>query len=93
MKPHLHRKTLVVALATALLATGCTSLSPNLDSQFGYSVYSFRAEQTLNPDASKDTRLTQMDGQAAHSAVERYQKSFSAPEPQPNVFTIGLGRR
>jgi hypothetical protein len=34
-----------------------------------------------------------LDGQAAHEAIQRYQKSFSAPAPEPNVFAIGVGRR
>jgi hypothetical protein len=89
----LHRMRFFSAAAAVLLSTGCAPLTPNLDNQFGYSVYSFRAEQTLNPNASGNTRLTRLDGQAAHEAIQRYQKSFSAPAPEPNVFAIGVGRR
>lgn len=80
----------IVAVALLPLA-GCVAQSPNLDSRFGDSVRFAQAQQTLHPEASADTRMVAIDGQAAHEIVGRYIKSYSTPTPQPNVFTIGIG--
>lgn len=70
---------------------GCVATSPNLDRQFGTSIRILNAQQTMDPNASANPRTGGLDGQAAQDVVERYQKSYKAPTPQPNVFTIGVG--
>jgi hypothetical protein len=84
-----------VASAALLLALvgGCASRSPNLDAQFGKSVRLLNAQQTINPNAmaNKDPVLG-LDGKAAMSGYNDYQKTFAAPVPQPATFTIGIGK-
>lgn len=88
---------LTAGLPCALLLgalAGCTSLTPELDRQFGHSVATINALQTLNPDAGRNPApASGMDGKAANSAYESYQKSYKAPEPQSGAFTIGIGSR
>ena len=80
------------ALLALLAVTGCVSTTPHMDSHFGEVVNLVKAQQTLNPDASRNSEpLNGMDGKAAMSAYDEYQKSYRAPEPQQSVFTIGVG--
>lgn len=89
-----HFLTASVLCAVLFAAAGCVSLTPNLDSHFGEAVNLAKAQQTLNPDAWRNTDpVTGMDGKAAKSAYAEYQKSYRTPEPQPNAFTIGVGGR
>jgi hypothetical protein len=81
-------------LLLALAAAGCSSPTPRLDAQFGDAVSLLNAQQQINPAAALNRDpVNGMDARAARSAYERYQKSFSAPEPQTNQFGIGLGGR
>lgn len=80
-----------VTSALLLLAvTGCAT-TPALDRHFGEAVNMMKAQQTLNPRAALNTDPVKgIDGQAAKSAYDEYQKSFRVPAPQPNAFTIGV---
>lgn len=91
MKTNLNLLHVTAAGAALLALTGCTSLTPNLDRQFGNSVNVLKAQQTIDPNASGNTKAVSMDGHAAREVVDRYYKSYKAPTPQPNVFTIGVG--
>lgn len=79
------------AISTVSVLAACTSVTPNLDSQFGASVNILKAQQTIDTTASSNTRNVELDGQAAREVVDRYYKSYKAPTPQPNAFTIGVG--
>jgi hypothetical protein len=58
----------------------------------GQSLSLIKAQQILNPEASRNTDpVPGMDGRAAKSGYDLYQKSFKTPEPQSNAFTIGVG--
>ncbi len=83
------------ALLSLLLLAGCAATTtPVLDSHFGESVALLKAQQIMYPDAYRNMDpVSGIDGKAGASAYQRYQKSFAAPEPQPNVFTIGVGGR
>lgn len=83
------RRLTIAALACGLGA--CAPLSPNLDANFGTSVNRLKAYQTMWPSASDNRANPGMDGSAAGEAYGRYLKSFRAPTPHPNVFTIGVG--
>lgn len=80
-------------LAAAALAMGaCTTTPQNLDAQMGHSVEMIKALQVANPQAATDTRPVEgIDGKAADALVERYHKTFSAPQPTVNVYSIGVG--
>jgi hypothetical protein len=78
---------LIVSMALTL--SGCAG-TPVLDSRFGDSVRQASAQQTLFPDAGRNTApVLGIDGRAGDGAYESYQKSYKTPEPQQNVFLIG----
>lgn len=78
-------------LAVVILA-GCTPTTPRLDAQFGDAVNTAKAQQTINPDASRNTDpVAGLDGKAANAMIDRYHKSFERPPATTNVFTIGVG--
>jgi hypothetical protein len=89
----------VITLALLMMAlAGCaanmteSNSTPRLDSTFGDAVKAARAQQTLNPDASQNTDpVAGIDGEAANSAVDQYEKSFKSPPATGNVFNIGVG--
>jgi hypothetical protein len=79
--------------AMALLALGaCAAPTPYLDEHFGAAVNTAKAQQTLNPDASRNTDpVAGIDGNAAEAAIDEYHKSFTAPAPTFPVINIGVG--
>ncbi|MES2153069.1 MAG: pilus assembly protein [Pseudomonadota bacterium] len=81
-------------LPCLLLALGaCSTTTPRLDQQFGAALNTVKAQQWLHPDAARNTNpVAGMDGQAAKSAYDNYQKSYRAPPPPTGSFTIGLVR-
>lgn len=84
-------KTGTVALLMSLLAA-CASPAPNLDTQFGKAVNAAKAQQTINPDASKNRDpVAGIDGAAAKESVDRYQSTFKSPPPATSVINIGIG--
>jgi hypothetical protein len=82
----------LISLAALGLLSACAPTTPQWDASFGNAVSTAIAQQTLNPDAySNPDPVSGIDGRAAREAMDRYQKSFKQPAPQPNVFTIGVG--
>jgi len=92
---------LLAAVATVLALQACATTcatfdeclgkSPRLDARFGDSVNVAKAQQTLNPDASKNRNVVAgLDGKAAQDTILRYHESFKSPPPPANVFTIGV---
>lgn len=81
----------LLALSLTLALAGCAQRTPVLDSQFGAAVTMLKAQQIVNPEASRNTDpVSGMDGRAASSAYGEYQKSYRAPPPPSNAFTIGI---
>lgn len=79
--------------AVCLLLTACVANTPQWDQHFGESVRAAIAQQTINPDAGKNTDPVKgMDGKAANETMGRYQTTFKEPPPTANSFTIGVGR-
>lgn len=75
-----------------LLLAGCATGPSRVDQQFGNAVRAAVAAQTVNPEASRNTKAPAgLDGAAAGATMERYEKSFVSPPPPVNVFTIGIG--
>ena len=69
----------------------CLASSPRLDARFGDAVNVAKAQQTLNPDASRNRNVVAgMGGKAAQDTILRYHESFKTPPPPSNVFTIGV---
>lgn len=70
---------MAVAGILALSACGSISTTPETDARFGESTSIIKAQQTLNPDASRNTNpVAGIDGKAAKGAMEQYRKSFGA---------------
>lgn len=81
-----HRAALGL-LVTAL--AGCSS-TPSYDRQFGAATRANVAAQVLDADAgTRRQTATGMDGAAARSAIERYQRSFSQPASQQPASLMG----
>lgn len=73
--------------------TGCVATSPNWDSRFGEAARTVAAQQVIAPEASRNASpVAGVDGKAAQAAMGEYAKSFTQPESQPSVLTIGVGR-
>ena len=91
-RTHLSTATTFFGLCGLLLAaSGCVSTTPNLDHDFGKSVSLLKAQQILNPEASRNTDPVQgMNGKAAKSGYDEYQKSYQAPAPlTPLSISVG----
>ncbi len=81
-----------IALAGFVFA-GCAPMTPRLDGSFGEAVTLARAQQVLDKDApAKNAGKTAagISGSVAKLITDRYEKTFCAPETQPNVFAIGV---
>lgn len=79
--------------AISLLLTACVATTPEWDKHFGESVRTAIAQQTIHPDAGKNTDpVAGIDGKAANDAMGRYQATFKEPPATANSFTIGVGR-
>jgi type IV pilus biogenesis protein CpaD/CtpE len=68
------------AAALALLLSGCAT-TPNADANFGQSVRATLLSQVANPAAVRnDNPVDGLDGRAARTAQEQYEKSFGKAE-------------
>lgn len=86
----MNRTTVIIPALLVFLA-GCAAPAPNLDAQMGTAVEMARAQQTLHPRASQDTRPVEtIDGKSADALVDRYHKGFERP-PSVSIYSIGVG--
>jgi hypothetical protein len=63
----------------SILTAGCTPVSttPDTDARLGEAVNIIKAQQIINPDASRNTNpVAGIDGKAARAAMDQYRKSF-----------------
>ena len=82
---------LILSFLLASVTVACAAPSPKLDDNFGKAVNAAKAQQIINPDASQNTDpVAGIDGQAADATMNRYHRSFVAPQPPTNVFNIGV---
>jgi hypothetical protein len=87
-----HTCKAVLAACAACALSACAEAPTRTDQMFGEAVRAATASQIIDPDASQNRKAPAgMEGAAARSTVDRYQKSFEAPLPPMNVFTIGMG--
>ena len=88
---HKHYRNLIL-LGISMLAAGCVTRSPVTDLHLGESVSLLKSHQILNPKAGlNQDPVAGIDGKAAKSAYDEYQKSFRVPVQQPNALSIGVG--
>lgn len=86
----------LIALLGAVALTGCqATTTPDIDARFGEAGTMIKAQQTLNPDASRNTNpVTGIDGKAAKGAMDNYRDSFRKPPAeaaQGTTVTVGTG--
>lgn len=88
---------LITGMGAGLLAmtvlAGCAT-TPNVDAKFGDAVNLAKAQQTINPNASKNKDpVAGINGQTANSIMERHQKTYEAPAPALSgaIGSIGGG--
>ncbi|MDD5329657.1 MAG: hypothetical protein PHX38_06605 [Sulfuricella sp.] len=89
-----NKKTLCLLLGLGGIAalSGCAEVTPYWDQHFGETVNLAKAQQTVNPDASRNTDpVAGLDGQSGKAAIDRYHQTFQNPPPPVNVFNIGIG--
>lgn len=85
------RTVLGLGCAVALLG-GCAMAHYETEAGFGDTVRAAQAQQTINPDASRNLAPPNgLEGAAAKAVVDRYEKSFETPPAPVNVFNIGVG--
>ena len=81
-----------MVIASILALAGCAaSTTPEMDLRFGESLNMLKAQQTLNPEASRNTNpVAGIDGKAAKGAYDNYRDSFRKPPAEGlNVTPIG----
>lgn len=87
----------MMAIAGILTLGGCGSISttPEVDARFGESLSIIKAQQTINPDASRNTDpVAGIDGKAAQGAMVRYRESFGEQkeaEATPPALAVTQG--
>jgi hypothetical protein len=82
---------LLTCALTLCLTAACTSLSPHFDQQVGIAVNTAKAQQTVNPDASRNADpVAGIEGTPAGFAIGEYHNSFKAPPPTFQVIRGGI---
>ncbi len=86
----------LLAASTVVLASGCATppdtTTPHLDKYFGQAVNMAKAQQTLNPDASRNTDpVTGLSGKEGSLVIDAYHESLKTPPPPATVINIGGG--
>src|SRR5574340_480446 len=78
-------------LVLAALA-GCAAKAPQLEQRLGEATAAAKAQQTINPEASRNTNpVAGLDGQAANDVIDQDHKSYKQPPAPVNIFNIGVG--
>ena len=86
-------KTVSTIALAGLVFAGCAPMTPRLDGTFGEAVNLAKARQVIDQDAPAKNAAKSaagLGGGVAKLITDRYEKTFCAPETQPNVFAIGV---
>ena len=76
-----HPFHLIPALLLLTLAGCASTTTPHYEQRIGEAVRTAVAQQTINPDASKNTDpVAGLDGKSAKQTINNYEKSFVTPE-------------
>lgn len=80
------------ALLTVLVLTGCaSSTTPQYDRHFGEAVRTAVAQQTVKPEAARNTDpVAGLDGPSADASIGNYEKSFAKPDTG-TTLSISVG--
>jgi hypothetical protein len=84
---------LLPAATSIICLCGCAATTtPQVDAQFGEWTSTLKAQQTLNPDASRNNNpVSGLDGKAAKGALDNYRDSFRKPPAEPGSVFSGIG--
>jgi hypothetical protein len=77
------------------MLSACIPASPRLDATYGMAVSMAIAQQTANPDASRNIDpISGIDAQAGDASMDNYRESFINPRPalSGGVVNVGAGR-
>jgi len=85
-----------LALFAVATMSGCAaSTTPQTDARHGEAMTMLKAQQTINPEASRNTDpVTGLDGKAAKVAIDKYYKSLGSQEhaeARGPAISIGVG--
>jgi hypothetical protein len=84
---------MLFSLISLAIFSGCATKAPYLDSKFGHAVNAAKGQQTLNPEASRNTDpVSGLDGKAGKESMDRYDESFKTPPKTFNVININTGQ-
>ena len=84
------KHTIVVSVLSLTALCACTSATPYLDANLGAAVNAAKAQQTMNPQASRNTDpVAGIGGVPAEESITRYHDSFKTPPPTFEVITGG----
>lgn len=85
-----YRRALLIAPLCATLG-GCMSSAPIWESHFGEAVRTSTQAQIIDPNAAERVPSTPgVDGKAAVSTMDLYDKSFRQPPATANAYTMGV---
>jgi hypothetical protein len=88
-------KIFALGVLSGPVLSACGTLnSDEFDRNFGQSVVNARLAQTQNPQASvrnQDAAFPGIDARVARETLQTHNRSYSAPEPRGNIFSIGVG--
>ena len=87
-----HSNKYACTIAATVLLAGCVSNTPQRDRSFGLAAKDTLRLQIVRPTPPGSQTAPGLDGQAAKSAYDNYQKSFKDPVPQAGALTVGVGR-
>jgi len=74
-----------------VLSACVASPPPYMDSKFGEAFEMMKAQQTANPDASRNTEaVVGIDGQAGDASFDSYRESFITP-PAATSRALNVG--
>lgn len=85
------RRAMLLAPMLAALG-GCMTSTPIWDAHFGEAVRAVTQAQIIDPHAAEHapSSVSGVDGKAAASAMDSYDKSFRQPAPVANPYVIGV---
>ena len=84
------KQPIAVSVLCVAALCGCTTATPYVDANLGLAVNTAKAQQTLNPEASRNTDpVAGIGGVPATESLTRYNDSFKAPPPTFEIITGG----
>ncbi len=90
----MNSKTQAAMALFCTMTTACVPTTPHLDVEYGESLATLRAQQTLNPDApmaNANQPVSGLEARAARETMDRYFKSYAVPPTQYGTLNTAVG--